>query len=227
MSVAHIVRSRYNLLDERDSATFANTHAYGAGYVDLYRFVAHYARYGAEKAGKAFPYLGLVALVALKNKTAVAGAERIFEILDEQPEPVTVSDATGSTLAEDARQLEERLTEIIGQVAGAGETCVMVTMDTTRESVYAEDITSQRRSIQTGELGSGDEDFSEERTHVLLGNGSEESPLVEKRIEPTVRGVLILCEGAEDPVVEARVTEAVRTVLGISSSQICVEKISN
>ena len=148
-------------------------------------------------------------------------------IWDEQPEPVTVSDATGSTLAEDARQLEERLTEIIGQVAGAGETCVMVTMDTTRESVYAEDITSQRRSIQTGELGSGDEDFSEERTHVLLGNGSEESPLVEKRIEPTVRGVLILCEGAEDPVVEARVTEAVRIVLGISSSQICVEKISN
>lgn len=148
-------------------------------------------------------------------------------IWDEQPEPVTVSDATGSTLAEDAWQLEERLTEIIGQVAGAGETCVMVTMDTTRESVYAEDITSQRRSIQTGELGSGDEDFSEERTHVLLGNGSEESPLVEKRIEPTVRGVLILCEGAEDPVVEARVTEAVRTVLGISSSQICVEKISN
>ena len=148
-------------------------------------------------------------------------------IWDEQPEPVTVSDATGSTLTEDARQLEERLTEIIGQVAGTGETCVMVTMDTTRESVYAEDITSQRRSIQTGELGSGDEDFSEERTHVLLGNGSEESPLVEKRIEPTVRGVLILCEGAEDPVVEARVTEAVRTVLGISSSQICVEKISN
>ena len=148
-------------------------------------------------------------------------------IWDEQPEPVTVSDATGFTLAEDARQLEERLTEIIGQVAGAGETCVMVTMDTTRESVYAEDITSQRRSTQTGELGSGDEDFSEERTHVLLGNGSEESPLVEKRIEPTVRGVLILCEGAEDPVVEARVTEAVRTVLGISSSQICVEKISN
>ena len=148
-------------------------------------------------------------------------------IWDEQPEPVTVSDATGSTLAEDARQLEERLTEIIGQVAGAGETCVMVTMDTTRESVYAEDITSQRRSTQTGKLGSGDEDFSEERTHVLLGNGSEESPLVEKRIEPIVRGVLILCEGAEDPVVEARVTEAVRTVLGISSSQICVEKISN
>ena len=148
-------------------------------------------------------------------------------IWDEQPEPVTVSDATGSTLAEDARQLEERLTEIIGQVAGAGETCVMVTMDTTRESVYAEDITSQRRSTQTGELGSGDEDFSEERTHVLLGNGSEESPLVEKRIEPIVRGVIILCEGAEDPVVEARVTEAVRTVLGISSSQICVEKISN
>ena len=148
-------------------------------------------------------------------------------IWDEQPELVTVSDATGSTLAEDARQLEERLTEIIGQVAGAGETCVMVTMDTTRESVYAEDITSQRRSTQTGELGSGDEDFSEERTHVLLGNGSEESPLVEKRIEPIVRGVLILCEGAEDPVVEARVTEAVRTVLGISSSQICVEKISN
>ena len=148
-------------------------------------------------------------------------------IWDEQPDPVPVSDAAGSALASDTRQLEERLTEIIGQVAGAGETCVMVTMDTTRESVYAEDITSQRRAARTGESGSDEEDFSEERTHVLLENGNEESPLVEKRIEPTVRGVLVLCEGAEDPVVEARVTEAVRTVLGISSSQICVEKISN
>ena len=42
-----------------------------------------------------------------------------------------------------------------------------------------------------------------------------------------VRGVMILCEGAENPVVEQRVTEAVKTVLGIPASRICVEKISN
>lgn len=69
--------------------------------------------------------------------------------------------------------------------------------------------------------------ISREETHILMNRGSAEEPLVEKQIEPQVRGVMVLCEGAENPVVERRITEAVRTVLGIPTSRICVEKISN
>ena len=78
-----------------------------------------------------------------------------------------------------------------------------------------EDTSSSSESGRTTESGN----ISREQTHILMDRGSGEEPLVEKQIEPQVRGVMILCEGAENPVVrEQRVTEAVKTVLGIPAS---------
>lgn len=150
-------------------------------------------------------------------------------IWDEQAEPAeSVSDA-GTLLSADTRTLEQRLSEMVSQIDGAGRSCVMVTMDSTREAVYAQDLRETEDTSSSSESGRTTEsgNISREQTHILMDRGSGEEPLVEKQIEPQVRGVMILCEGAENPVVEQRVTEAVNTVLGIPASRICVEKISN
>lgn len=150
-------------------------------------------------------------------------------IWDEQAEPAeSVSDA-GTLLSADTRTLEQRLSEMVSRIDGAGRSCVMVTMDSTREAVYAQDLRETEDTSSSSESGRTTEsgNISREQTHILMDRGSGEEPLVEKQIEPQVRGVMILCEGAENPVVEQRVTEAVKTVLGISASRICVEKISN
>lgn len=150
-------------------------------------------------------------------------------IWDEQAEPAeSVSDA-GTLLSADTRTLEQRLSEMVSRIDGAGRSCVMVTMDSTREAVYAQDLRETEDTSSSSESGRTTEsgNISREQTHILMDRGSGEEPLVEKQIEPRVRGVMILCEGAENPVVEQRVTEAVKTVLGISASRICVEKISN
>ena len=150
-------------------------------------------------------------------------------IWDEQAEPAeSVSDA-GTLLSADTRTLEQRLSEMVSRIDGAGRSCVMVTMDSTREAVYAQDLRETEDTSSSSESGRTTEsgNISREQTHILMDRGSGEEPLVEKQIEPQVRGVMILCEGAENPVVEQRVAEAVKTVLGIPASRICVEKISN
>lgn len=150
-------------------------------------------------------------------------------IWDEQAEPAeSVSDA-GTLLSADTRTLEQRLSEMVSRIDGAGRSCVMVTMDSTREAVYAQDLRETEDTSSSSESGRTTEsgNISREQTHILMDRGSGEEPLVEKQIEPQVRGVMILCEGAENPVVKQRVTEAVKTVLGIPASRICVEKISN
>lgn len=150
-------------------------------------------------------------------------------IWDEQAEPAeSVSDA-GTLLSADTRTLEQRLSEMVSRIDGAGRSCVMVTMDSTREAVYAQDLRETEDTSSSSESGRTTEsgNISREQTHILMDRGSGEEPLVEKQIEPQVRGVMILCEGAENPVVEQRVTEAVKTVLDIPASRICVEKISN
>ena len=150
-------------------------------------------------------------------------------IWDEQAEPAeSVSDA-GTLLSADTRILEQRLSEMVSRIDGAGRSCVMVTMDSTREAVYAQDLRETEDTSSSSESGRTTEsgNISREQTHILMDRGSGEEPLVEKQIEPQVRGVMTLCEGAENPVVEQRVTEAVKTVLGIPASRICVEKIPN
>lgn len=134
---------------------------------------------------------------------------------------------TGTPVLE--QELEQRLAGIVSRIDGAGCTTVMVTMDNTGEYVYAKDTTVRTDTSTAQENGriSGSTSDSSETAHIIIDGRDGDQPLVEKQIEPKVRGVIVLCEGADDPVVESRVTEAVKTALGISSSRICVEKISN
>lgn len=48
-----------------------------------------------------------------------------------------------------------------------------------------------------------------------------------KSIEPTVRGVVIVCRGGDDPVVIQRVLSAVTRSLSISSDKVCVTKLAD
>ena len=44
---------------------------------------------------------------------------------------------------------------------------------------------------------------------------------------PKVKGVLVVCEGADSSVVKQNVIESVRTVLGVASSRVSVQKYGN
>ena len=48
-----------------------------------------------------------------------------------------------------------------------------------------------------------------------------------KSIEPTVRGVVIVCDGGDDPVVVSRVLSAVTRSLSISSDKVCITKLAH
>ena len=103
-------------------------------------------------------------------------------IWDEQAEPAeSVSDA-GTLLSADTRTLEQRLSEMVSRIDGAGRSCVMVTMDSTREAVYAQDLRETEDTSSSSESGRTTEsgNISREQTHILMDRGSGEEPLVEK-----------------------------------------------
>lgn len=121
---------------------------------------------------------------------------------------------TGYSEAEYVARLEERLGEMIRQVDGAGETAVMITLDSSREMVYAQN------EKNAGEGG------GYEYAHVLLDAASGEEPLVEMTWEPEIRGVAVVCQGGGNVTVAARVTELVSVVLGVPSHRISIAKMS-
>ena len=120
-----------------------------------------------------------------------------------QPAPVQ------ETAADYAAQLESRLTALIRCVDGAGDTAVMVTLESGSESVYATDTDRDGGS-----------------THVLLGSGGADG-LVETVQTPRVLGVAVVCEGGGTAAVQNRVTALVEALTGVGANHITVAKMAS
>lgn len=122
-----------------------------------------------------------------------------------QPAPI----AAQETAADYAAQLESRLTALIRRVDGAGDTAVMVTLESGSESVYATDTDRDGGS-----------------THVLLGSGGADG-LVETVQTPRVLGVAVVCEGGGTAAVQNRVTALVEALTGVGANHITVAKMAS
>ncbi len=127
-----------------------------------------------------------------------------------QSEPQTVQQYTAEETAKLERELERRLTELLAEIDGVSSPQVMVTLDRTSERVFAEE--SKTRS------GSGEN--STESTLALSGSGKE--ALETSVILPKVRGVAVVCGGAEDIVIREKVVNTAARVLDIKVSQVYV-----
>ena len=61
-----------------------------------------------------------------------------------------------------------------------------------------------------------------QKTVVTVDAADGKEGLLVTEIQPTVRGVVVACEGAADEEVAALVTEAVKTALNITDKRVCV-----
>ena len=129
--------------------------------------------------------MNLILICAITGIILIAGSY----IWDEQTEPAGSSSQHGSPQTADAQVLERRLEEMVSRIDGAGQSCVMITMDSTREAIYARDLREAEDTSSTSEAGrsANSGNISREETHILMNRGSAEEPLVEKQIEPQVR----------------------------------------
>lgn len=127
------------------------------------------------------------------------------------------------SLQEYTTQLEQRLSEIISEIDGAGRAEVFLTLESTSESVYAAD--KKESSTQKSNNGSSENESSHEASYITvkLSDGTQQMIKV-KEIEPKIRGVVVVCSGGGDSVVRERIMQAVKTVFDISSAKVCVLK---
>lgn len=120
-------------------------------------------------------------------------------------------------------ELEKKTEKIISKIEGAGKSKIMITADTSKENEYA---VNENKSQDVSE----ENDSLNQRTQiqneiVITQQNSTDSALVVKVIEPQIRGVLVLCEGADMPKISEQITNAVKTVLGVPYNKICVLKL--
>ena len=115
-------------------------------------------------------------------------------------------------------QIEERLSTVLSEIRGAGKVKVMITYDTTAELVPA--MSSAKQSSETNGEGSKAKNENESNQPATVNTGGGQEPIVIKEIQPKVRGVIVIAEGAADISVKMSLEYATATVLGIDRDSI-------
>lgn len=116
------------------------------------------------------------------------------------------------------QQLEQRLEALLCEIDGVSSPRVMLTLEQTSQTVYARD--SHISASQDAEGGSSQS--SSETEVVIIGSGSDKAALTESTILPKVRGVAVICGGAENVLTKEKVVNTVASVLNISTARVYV-----
>lgn len=129
--------------------------------------------------------------------------------------------AGGSSLtaASSADDTELKLKSLLSQMQGVGKVDVMVTYYTSKEEVPAYDIKRNQSSTDEKDSEGGTRRVSEEEYESTLAyedsSSGGKSPVILKELEPEVKGVLVVAEGADSVVVRERVINAVAVLLDV------------
>lgn len=119
-----------------------------------------------------------------------------------------------SSQSQYTKELEQKLTRVVSKIEGAGRAEVALTLETWEENIYAQD----ERTDRDGQSG--------ETRHILMNAQNGQQPLVEVTWEPEIRGIAVICEGADNPKVAGRIMETVSVLAGISTNRISIAKMS-
>ena len=110
----------------------------------------------------------------------------------------------------DLAAFEQRLERALSEIEGAGETRVVLSLDSGSRRVLAQDREqdSGGASVQT----------------VTVGSGSAQNVVPVQTVAPAFRGALVVCQGGDRPEVQLTVTQAVAALTGLNADRITVAK---
>lgn len=123
------------------------------------------------------------------------------------------------------KPLENQLKEILENIVGVGPVDVMVTVDSTEEIVVAVDEKEAQQITNETDKNGGRRSITSitKEGHVVLYDTSGDStPIITKRIQPKIRGVLIVAQGAENGTVRRLIIDAVEKGLNVAVNRISV-----
>ena len=109
----------------------------------------------------------------------------------------------------DLRAMEDRLSEALSKIDGAGEVTVVLTVRDGPRQVLAQD-----SRVEQGET---------ETVVISRGSSTQETVTVQE-LYPSYQGALLVCPGGDDPTVCLKLTEATSALTGLGADKISISK---
>lgn len=123
--------------------------------------------------------------------------------------------------------MERKVEELLGQMEGAGQVKVIITLRSSSEKVVEKDAPVSRTDTTEADSGGGTRTVNSVETGestVYTSEGSYSEPYVIKTISPQVEGVVVLAEGAGSGSVSKNISDVIQVLFGIDAHQVKVIK---
>jgi len=132
---------------------------------------------------------------------------------------------------EQKADLEKRLESILSQIEGAGRVSVMITYASGKEIVPAVDTKKTENETQEKDSGGGTRHLNqndyESRVIYEEDQGGVKRPVIIKEIQPQVKGVVIVADGAGNAQVRENLSRAVQALMDVPIHKIQVFERKN
>jgi len=124
------------------------------------------------------------------------------------------------------RRLETDLSSILSKIQDAGRVSVMITLECGAEIIPAKDESTSEKVTNEKDTSGGtriiNEKTTDDKVVFTAAQGGNSKPLIIKEINPEVKGVIVVAEGAKDSKVKLKISRAVQTVLDIPAYKVTV-----
>lgn len=116
-------------------------------------------------------------------------------------------------------ELEKELENILSQMQGAGKVSVMITFESGKESVPATDVKKSDNNTREKDNTGGTREINQSTYESSIayeeGQGGGKKPIILKEMQPKVKGVIIISDGADDPQVKENLCNAAKVLLDV------------
>lgn len=126
-------------------------------------------------------------------------------------------------IQDEGGSVQKEMEALLSQVAGAGKVDVMITYETGKESVPATNVKRNDNSTQEKDTSGGTRDITQndfESSVVYEEGQGTKKPVILKEIQPKVKGVVIIADGADNPVVKESLCNAAKVLLNVEIHKI-------
>ncbi len=171
------------------------------------------ARYKSASSKKKLQYLAMaviIAVILLIYFSTITGSEEGQE-------------SAQTTILSIEEDIEDRLNQVLSKIEGAGQVEVVIYYASTTELVPAFSEDTSTSASSNGESSSST--TSEQADVATVKSGSDTQALIIKEIEPEIKGVVVVAEGAGDIGVRFNLLSAVTTLLDVGADKVEVLKM--
>ncbi len=134
------------------------------------------------------------------------------------------------TLNDYESQLEKKLKSTLEQIQGVGRVQLMIYFESGEESIPAININDSKSLTEENDTAGGKRNITQEnngRTVVMSNSGNATEPLIVKKYKPTITGVCVVAEGANEKIAELRIRQAVIKLFNLPENKVNVYPMNN